>query len=241
MFEKAKEWGATLSAVVLGLSALHVICASIYLYFYCVGFGANISMFFSATDIFSISITKLAGVYVRSLIWPVIIYGAFRALKVKTNDEWIADAPTPQAAQRRLKNMDGALRFATWMIYASLVVVVGRVSWEWWHGREGSAYALLSALSMAALLIFIRQKGYAPIWFGLLAFFISGVVGGALDNGQSDRHAPYTSSRSLPTCDAFKVLARASSLYVGIGVHNTKVLLKEDCEVVFVFPRPAVK
>lgn len=240
-FLKAKELGATASGLVLGVSALHVVCAAIYLYFYCVGFGANISMFFSAPDIFSISITKLAGVYLLSLLWPLLIYGSLFLLKVKTNDEWIASAPTPEGANRRHRNMRLVAKICAVGFTVQVAFVLFVAFQNWWSGEVFSASATLTSICMSVMFIIILVKSALPNGLALGFFFFCGVVGGAIDNGQFDRHATYNTTRSLPMCNGFKVLTKASSNYVAIGNQGTKVLLTQDCKVAFVFPRPTAK
>lgn len=240
-FEKAKEWAGIVSATVIAMSAVHVIAASIYLYFYCVGFGAKLSMFYSAPDIFSISITKLANVYVRSLLWPALVFGLFYFFRVKNNAEWIASAPTPERAARRQRGNETTVFILLWGFWLLVAGTSAPVIWKLYHGEQASVFAVLSTLALAILMTVVRRFGHAPppVWLGM--FFLSGVIGGAADNGQMDRHTSYASSRSLPTCGGFRLMGKASGLYLAIGNQGTKVLLKDDCAVAFVFPRPVIR
>lgn len=239
-FDNVKEWGGTASAVLIAVSAMHVLAAAVYLYFYCVGFGANLAMFYSAPDIFSISITKLANVYMRSLIWPGLMILLLRVLGVKNNHEWIDSASSPEAKAKRKSHIDRATKFSLWMMYVAIVITALIAGWNWWHGRETSAYAVISAILFAVVYIF-ASRGGMPLTYLLGMFFVGGVVGGAIDNGQADRHVTYSSSRALPSCGEFKVLGRASTNYLAVGKKSEKVLIKDDCKVAFVFPAPIVR
>lgn len=240
-FEKLKEWTGIVSAAIIAVSAMHVVAASIYLYFYCVGFGANLSMFYSAPDIFSISITKLANVYLRSLVWPVLVFGGLKLSGLKNNAEWVAAAPTPERAERRKRSNEIVVVVLMWLFGLTFVVTSARVGIDWWNGRVASGYAMFSSLSLAGVLVTVNRLGHVPLAMSLGLFFAAGLIGGAIDNGQLDRHATYASTRSLPTCRGFKMLGRASAYYLAVGNKDTKVLLKEDCKVAFVFPRPVIR
>lgn len=241
MIKSAKEIAPTVSAIFIAISAIHLVAASIYLYFYCLGFGANISLFYSAPDIFSISITKLSNVYFRSLAFPAIIWGAFYIFRVKNSEEWIKAAPTPDDVERRRRADKRLIAFMLWTGWLTVLITGSKLGWDWLHGRVAPfSYPVLSALSFAVLMTTVNRIGYAPSYMWLVGFFLTGLVGGALDNGQLDRHATYNSSHALPACQSFKVMGRASSYFLAIGNQDTKVLLKEDCKVAFVLPRPSI-
>ncbi|MNH79297.1 hypothetical protein D3C73_316150 [compost metagenome] len=239
-FDNVKEWGGAASAVLIAVSAAHVLAAAAYLYFYCVGFGANLSVFYSAPDIFSISITKLANVYLRSLIWPAAVMLLLRVLGVKNNHEWIESAASPESKVRRKRQIDKATTASLWMMYVAVVVTALIAGWNWYHGREASAYAVISAVLFAALYFFARRGGL-PLTYLVGIFFVGGVVGGAIDNGQADRHLKYSTYRALPFCGEYKVLGRASGNYLAVGKKSEKVLIKDDCKVAFVFPAPNIR
>jgi hypothetical protein len=239
MIDKAKDWVPIASAVLIALSATHVVLASIYLYFYCVGFGANMAMFFSAADIFSISITRLSNVYVQAIVLPTALVLIRRGTGIKTNDEWIEAASTPELQRRRYNSLIVPQNIGKAVVWLALLYALPVSVWRFWAGEAASAYFILS---MFALLTSwqLASRGLltAPLWIGL--FFAAGVVGGGLDGGIRDRHAVYSAPESRPACKTMKVLGRASSLYVAVQPDNRKVLVKEDCSVVFSFPNPKI-
>lgn len=217
----------------------HLLMASTYLYAYCFGFGANLSTFVSASDIFTTSIRNLAPVYAIAAGFIFLSSGS-RLAHWLTSSARIAEHYGPP---RRWK-MDTPLLKASKL---SLIALTGL--WAVTSYASGKAIDVAYIATGGLLFVLVQDvlfNARQTREVTLVLFVIAVVVGTitfALHSGQRDRHAKFASqSASNSACGDYVVLRRFSDTYLAIGPDNRHRLIDDECKARFEVPavRPII-
>lgn len=211
----------------------HLLLASTYLYAYCFGFGANLSTFVSASDIFTTSIRNLAPIYAVAALL------AFLTVRPRLG-HWltsVAEVPEVYGPWRRHSYNTPLIRI--WKV----VAIASTASWvttSYLTGKPIDVHFIvgggLGLLFFQDVLVNARQTRDVTIVLFLIATVVATVAFG-LNSGQRDRHAPLPiQSASNATCGEYVVLRRFSDVYLALGKDNRHRLIANDCSVKFTVP-----
>ncbi|WP_312145330.1 hypothetical protein [Brevundimonas sp.] len=211
----------------------HLLMASTYLYAYCFGFGANLSTFVSASDIFTTSIRSLAPVYAIAAGFIFLSSGG-RLIHWLTS---VARIDEPYGPYRRF-NFNGGIG-RVFKIFA----VAFTALWI------GTSYATGKAIDVGYVasggLVFVlvqdvlfnarQTREVTVVLFAIAVVF--GTIAFGLHSGQRDRHAQYAAqSASNSVCGDYVVLRRFSDAYLAIGKDNRHRLIDDECKAKFTVP-----
>lgn len=211
----------------------HLLMASTYLYAYCFGFGANLSTFVSASDIFTTSIRNLAPVYAIAAGFIFLSSGG-RLIHWLTSIAHIEEQYGPPRHMKFDSPVSNAIK----------IFAVGfTVLWVGTSYASGKAidvtYIMTGGLAFMLVenvLFNTRQARDVTVVLFAIAV-IAGTIAFALHSGQRDRHAKFASqSASNSACGDYVVLRRFSETYLAIGRDNRHRLIDDECKVRFEVP-----
>lgn len=224
----------------------HVLLASTYLYSYCFGFGANISSFVAASDIFATSIRSIAPLY--ALIVISALFVSYREIK-----HWFTTGhPFPKNSQANKPHHPLPKGFFSrrWMVamkFGLLAVTIFPVFIDHLIGRPVDLLMPMAAFLFVVIfsdwLVQLKPNSKTPYAL-LVGFIVLFVVWAGITAGQENRHATFAAlTRNNSTCGDFVVVRRFSDLYLALGRDGQHRMIDKDCKVKFAIPRvkPTIK
>lgn len=211
----------------------HLLMASTYLYAYCFGFGANLSTFVSASDIFTTSIRNLAPVYAIAAGFIFLSSGG----RLKHWLTSVARIDEPYGPYRRFNfNSPTAHVF-------KFVAIVFTALWLVTSYTTGKAIDVAYVVSGGLVFVLIQDvlfnarqtREVTVVLFAIAVAF--GTIAFALHSGQRDRHSQYAAqSASNSVCGDYVVLRRFSDVYLAIGKDDRHRLIDDECKAKFTVP-----
>lgn len=227
----------------VALPIAHVLGASLFLWGYCAGFGANLSTHVSVTDLLTVSISDMVWGYASTLVLP----GLMAAWLSQQTPGFSRKFQGPPDYRPRFKgllnNSRGILLLVTvlTLVASSAILVV----WRYYLGLP------LDYLLLTVLAIFVTPFGiwYWCVWIGLsvrasgvtvlLTFFVVSLTTSGLTEGQRDRFLPYRYSKVMfSSCQQAILFRRFGDLYLAALPDDTRALVDRDCRVRMRFPQP---
>lgn len=223
----ALSWDKALIA----LPIAHLIFASTYLFAFCVGFGAHVSMFVTVSDIFTTSISDVAPIYATIVIGALIFFrDVVRA-----------------AAGRPKREMYGPPHlkpfFSGWRKWAFVVIYILSLM------SAGVSYligvqidVIMTAVVLAMPLFLTSRNLHSPAdtqreALGFCLLMLSAAFVWGAESGQKVRHSPriYAAS-SNARCGDFTLVRKFGDLYLTSKSNGTHALIDGDCAQVFEVP-----
>jgi hypothetical protein len=233
-----------LGHTLVAIPVAHVLGSAFFLWSYCLGFGANLVIFASASDLLSVSISDMVRVYALALVLPA----AVTLIRVTSANPYAVDManalPVEQQAGAHANNrkMRKALN---WAAFAIFVVFTGRAAYSVISGEQFPYHLIWAALQVPAIVLWMtacESRGYSNWTFEagtLLGGFIISLFCIGASKGQSDRFIPYKDAViSHTACSKFVILRQVSNKYLSIMPDGSRALISEDCKVVFRVPSP---
>lgn len=234
-----------LSHTLVAIPIAHILGSAFYLYSYCLGFGANLVVYASASDLVSVSINDMVPVYVLSLIIPLLITVSRLSSPHPYAVDKVNALPVEQQAQGHANNR--------WFRRMVMITAVGMfmlclvlLAWELWNGDQ-FAYRLLwiGALLPGTILwmIFCEKRGFSNWTYetgAILSNFVIALFCIGAAHGQTDRFMPYKMAKASHTaCSGAVVLRQLSGKFLAIMPDNSRALIADDCKVKFSVPAPS--
>lgn len=233
-----------LGHILVAIPVAHILGSALFLWSYCLGFGANLVVFASASDLFSVSISDMVRVYALSLLLPLVLtLTRLTSATPYAVDMVNALPPDQQAgahgATRRVRS------FLNWGAVAIFLLFGGRAIYEYLSDRQFPYLTVWVTLQIPGSMLwmaFCEKRNFSNWTFEsgiLLGGFIISLICIGTTKGQNDRFLPYTDAVITHTsCSKLVVLRQISSKYLAILPDGSRALISEDCKVVFRVPRP---
>lgn len=229
----------------MSLPVLHLLVTVTFLYTYCAGFGANISIFASPSDVFTTSIRDLVPIYISSLFFPLFTFLVWikgrkspvdLALEIEDPNRrrlalthvnrmrWLTGAfalfaflsPMPLILRAMIEAGPIPYAFIGLMWQIPLVIIIHVFSWRF---------------DVSGEVVHLMVIGILLIWSA--AFF-------GLGKGQVDRHSEYLHSKiSNVSCGGLAIIKNISSNYIAVDKNSSKYIVDNQCAVRFVVPPTA--
>lgn len=218
----------------------HLLMSTLFLWAYCAGFGLNIAIFTTASDIFTFAISSMVPIYLVSLIWPLV----YLAIRYSARHPFAADAlrgiEDPEQRSVAMSALEKTRQRIMWGVLAVNLAIAVTTAWDAYHGNRIN-FVLLSFIPNIHLAIFfarLKDKWNldnltyeASVLF--VSFAISCVAFG-LDRGQSDRLKDYKIfQNSFFQCDRNLVIRKIGDSFLVIRPDNTKAMVNQDCKELF--------
>ena len=234
---------ADIAKAIAFVPLLHLSIASIYLIFYCYGFGFGISIYTSPFDLFSTSIGDLAPVYWSGLIFPIVWTILRYSLKHPFMEDAvlaIEDAETRRVEYTKLlKNR----RMFAWIIFSFAAIIACEEIYLYCvRGILDYLMPMLLLAAAAPAVTSTARRSWAmsnlafEIITCLLVFSLSAALFG-LNSGQNDRTRVYSENkRRYPSCNLGLLIRRFDSKYLILRPDNSIVIAGQNCELLFSIP-----
>jgi hypothetical protein len=233
-----------LGHTLVAIPVAHILGSAFFLWSYCLGFGANLVVHASASDLFSVSVSDMVRVYALSLVLPLSI----TLMRVTSATPYAVDMANalPQDQQPRAHSLNKKMRtLINWSAVAIFFICVVRAAYDLYYGDQFPYHVLWVALQLpatVALMTLCERRNYSGHTFEagtLIGGFIISLFCIGATKGQSDRFIIYKNAVSTHTSFAENVVLRQiSSKYLAILPDNTRALISEDCKVAFRVPTP---
>lgn len=232
--------------ITLMLPAAHIFVSFIFITGYSLGFGSDIGSLFSISDIFSITLKDIYLVYLFGLVVPSLVL--FDQL---TGVEKNQDKPSPDQRPGFYQKFLISTVFINRLFIALFITIIMFVSFYFWIARslnELLPYELLQVGIFALIpylliipgeTVAVRQqrRTLLILLFGLLlSSFASG-----LSRGQEERFYPPSKFSKNLSCGPNFVLRPVSERFLGILPDGTRVIMDDQCLVIFTFPEDREK
>lgn len=228
----------------VAIPVAHILGSAFFLWSYCLGFGANLVVYASASDLFSVSISDMVRVYAISLAIPV----ALTLIRMTSATPYAVDMANalPQDKQESAHTFNRYMRsFLNWVSLVIFAIFALRTGYMIYDGKQFPYMTLWIALQIPATtawMSFCEQRGYSGYIFeagSLIGGFMVALFCIGANKGQSDRFILYNSAiKTHTTCDKTIVLRQISNKYLAILPGNSRALIAEDCKVLFRVPPP---
>ncbi|WHO37260.1 hypothetical protein PMI04_011825 [Sphingobium sp. AP49] len=233
-----------LGHTLVAIPVAHILGSALFLWSYCLGFGANIVVYASASDLFSVSISDMVRVYVLSLLFPLVITLTRLTSATPYAVDMANALPLDQQAGAHATNRK-MRKFLNWIAIAIFLIFGGRALYEYLSDEQFPYPTIWVAFQVPVLIAWMvlcekREFGNWTFESGaLLGGFVLSLFCIGATKGQSDRFLPYADALTThTTCSKSVVLRQISSKYLAILPDGSRVLISEDCKVVFRVPKP---
>jgi hypothetical protein len=233
-----------LGHTLVAIPVAHILGSAFFLWSYCLGFGANLVVHASASDLFSVSVSDMVGVYGLSLVLPL----SMTLMRVTSATPYAVDMANalPQHKQPRAHLLNRKLRrLINWFAIAIFVICSTRATYDFYYGHQFSYTMLWAALQIPTTIgwmTFCERRNYSSYTFEagtLLGGFAVSLFCIGATKGQIDRFTLYSEAAKTHTsCGKNVVLRQVSSKFLAILPNNTRALISEDCKVAFRVPPP---
>lgn len=233
-----------LGHTLVAIPVAHVLGSAFFLWSYCLGFGANLVVHASASDLFSVSVSDMVRVYALSLVLPL----AVTLMRVTSATPYAVDMANalPQEQQPRAHSLNKKMRRSlNWFAAGIFAVCFARSAYDLYIGNQFPYTILWIALQLPATvawMTFSERRSYSGYTFEagtLIGGFIISLFCIGATKGQSDRFVLYKDALGTHTsCARNIVLRQISGKYLAILPNNARALISEDCKVVFRVPPP---
>lgn len=233
-----------LSHTLVAIPIAHILGSAFYLYSYCLGFGANIVAYASASDLVSVSINDMVPVYVLSLIVPILI----TVSRLSSPHPYAVDKVNALPIEQRAKgHSDNRMFRRVVMITAAIgfLICVGMLLWSLWNGNQFPYRFLWIGFQLPGAIlwmIFCEKRGYSNWTYeagAILSGFVTALFCIGAGNGQTDRFIPYNVAKTSHTaCSKAVVLRQLSGRFLAVMPDNSRAFISDDCKVKFTVPAP---
>lgn len=233
-----------LGHILVAIPVAHILGSAFFLWSYCLGFGANLVVYASASDLFSVSISDMVRVYALALLLPLVVT-LFRVTSATPYAVDMANAlpadqqPAAHAANKTVRTI------LNWVALAILLVFGGRTFYQCLVGEQFPYTTLWAALQIPAVMqwmMFCEKRDYGTWTFesGAISLgFIIAIFCLGATKGQSDRFLLYRSASATHTlCSQSVVLRQISGKFLAILPNGSRALISESCKVIFKVPPP---
>ena len=224
------HWFGKLKELVVIIPAIHIFCCFLYLFFFYRSFGAGLVIFASPAEVFTVSITKVAPVYISIVLGGLFGYWSFET------DQEIEDNNKPKAA-RVLK---GVKRGQFWLIIivsalAFLIGLTASVIGPYVHWYMMSfAFVLSSAFMLGKYGAELGLQSRTTLIFGFFAYSLLAIAINGLDDGQSlakirISHTDHEGAK----CDEYIIVKDVADNFLAVDSAQNRVLVDQECELKF--------
>lgn len=233
-----------LGHILTALPIAHVLGASLFLWAYCISFGANLIAHVSVTDLLAVSIADMVSSYVFAVVVPPITLIVVRAIlpEPATVYGWLGHTPDPdnfEETEKRLSRWfvaSAVLYFAPFLALAIIDYARGFPFRYFWP-----VVALIPAVMPATLwlrkALHLSHASYAAIVFALT--FAVCLISFGVNRGQKDRFLTYSlNAKHYSICKNALIVRRFGNLYLAVLPDDQKALLDGDCKTRYTFPEP---
>ena len=217
-----KEWLVIIPAV-------HLFACFVYLFFYYYSFGHGLARFASPTEVFSVSLSEVALIYLFGGIG--FLLGRWSHQTDEEIDQRYSE--NAAAAVRKANIWETRLLFGL----AALSLIFGFIasylhSYIFWY-----AFTLPVGLSFVAILSKFSVKQQLPptaILVGLgLAVAMTLITFRGLADGQEAAHLTVKKFEQQPTCGKFVILKDVSDDFLAVDQENNRLIIDDNCEEKF--------
>jgi hypothetical protein len=226
----------------VALPVLHIVAAATYLSGYYLGFGANISVFASATDLFSVSTNELFFVYLGSVIMPATVL----ALRFSTDTpyayNYIDRAPEEEkdALNRKHRLTRKIVIFISCLLAASMFI--GSILIYLKTGVFTTFGIMVIIWAFPSIFFKLNKKWQLSdlkleILMFVFTFYLMAVLMG-INTGQLDRHIEFKSVKNNATCFDRPAIRRFDEDYLVVDKLNAKLIVDRNCKAIFRVPPP---
>ena len=217
------------SLLIVALPILHILCASLFLSGYCMGFGAGISAFVSPTDLFSVSIGQLVPAY--------ILAGVSLLFSTAARSGETISAKSRERKRREIRVFTCAFLFT----YAVFPLIY--FAWEYFHRQYPLPIIMLAFPMMALLLGGVIINGIGRLSrFEFLAIMSVAVLMICLtmfgaQKGHSARYSKYADTvRQSASCNRYVIIRQFSDIYLAVAPNGSKLFIDKECKARFLIP-----
>jgi hypothetical protein len=232
------KWSNIFGAFWIALPIAHLLSASLFLWAYCTAFGARISIFISATDVFNASIRDMLPIYILGLLWP-----AWLNLK----------AYIPRHVGNHRDPGEEFIPGAKWSIVEWITLgagVIGLVlSIPLFMKPPPYPFSFFIQIFIIFYLVLLFRA--ASTWKTtrmmmdmavMVGAFILVVLAYGFDKGHNDRYRIYSESiLKYPSCKNVVLFRKFGEYYLGVVKDDRKVMVDKDCKVALIFPNPGTR
>ena len=224
---------STFGRLALALAPIHFLLCYTYIYFYGLGFGQNLHIFFGIQDIFSVGISRIFLYYLMAIISAPIIYVLYiqDSLKVRRIDSIDVRSWMRSPITRNIFFVLILAGLATFFIYLFYFRILLR----------DILIFLFAACSGLFFGLVSEKNGVSPIIgfaVGVAVLFYAMICLLAYSDGFEARTAPYKLLRSeFSTCNhGSVVLITIGDRFLIVDDLETRFLADGECKPIVQFP-----
>ena len=235
-----------ISSVLVAAPFVHVVVVSVYLFFYCIGFGANISSFLKIDDLFATSFQSIIRIYITSLAIPVVVvwlrYASGTPFATTAIDRF--DGEARSAAEAHNNRMKRIILFGALVI--STISIIG-LAWNLYHGVYIGYFIFWQSNILLYYILIYRYKhrmGLTDFWHESVVIYTSLLISAAslgLDGGHIDRSSSYVDAIARNSrCDDGLIIRKIGDMYLSTMPDDSKALLSSECKILIFIPKPPI-
>ena len=233
-----------LSHILVAIPIAHILGSAFYLYSYCLGFGANIVVYASASDLVSVSINDMVPVYTVSLIFPLVLAVG----RLSSPQPYAVDKVKALPVDQQDRGYADNLKFRRRVMSAAVIgfiLCAGLTLWNLWKGNQLPYHLVWIVLIITETILwmkFCEKREYGNWTFEageILGGFVTALFCIGAAHGQTDRFIPYKLAKTANTaCSNAVILRQLSGNFLAIMPDNTRAFVGDDCKAKFTVPAP---
>lgn len=241
------DWEKLSSQSALLAPLIHVLVCFLYLFGYSTGFGAEIGILFSFSDLFSLSITDVAFIYVSGVVLP-IFFLALRSrprqaimAKDVSREEYINSIDVNSNNEKKV--IRNILLFITIVAILTIPEFVVSIVFDEKFPYIQTSLIVVFLINISFYKISNNLNiGYSMSIFSLLLIAcLSNAFFAGMNSGQGDRRYSYEVfyNKSF-RCGEYVILRGASGRFIVVDPDGGRAVVDQDCNVVFTVPERPV-
>jgi len=226
---------------------VHVLTCFIFLFGYSTGFGAGIGALFSFSDLFTISLTDVAYIYISGLLLPLAIVSARFQPGYRTIEHRWANSGTEED-KIKLENRIKANRRLVTVIFSASIITFVPSAYLAIHFDQRIPYSELatpSCLGVTLATLHYLSKFQTSFKVDLIIAAMASLMVGAfligVARGQGERrYSTQVFSQNHISCGKYTILRPASGKFIAVDQAGKRIIIKDDCAIAYMVPNRPV-
>jgi len=222
---------------------MHLLVSAIFLTGYATGFGAGIGGLFGISDLFSLSLSDLALVYVGSLILPFVIVSSQLRPDYVSLGTRLSSSADP-SDHNRLRIIQKSYKWFVRFIFAFWLLNIVPFTFLAWKLDERIPYDVMSGVvAMSVSLGWMKYAQKLPttqradLIISLILSLLAGAFMVGLMRGQGERRydISYFKHKKME-CQGMVIIRPIGVRFLAVDDYSNRYIINDDCKKILSIP-----
>jgi len=214
--------------------------STIFVWAYCAGFGLNLAIFTTTSDIFTFAISNMVPIYAVSFLIPIVILAVRYSRPYANAQDAVMAIADPQERQHAMDKLEVTRNYILIGAFALSLLILGMAIWDAIHGNKIQWVIVGAVPGFLMVYAFIQAKNAWNLdaltyeFAYIVGYFAIACITFGLDRGQIDRHREYNASQGdYFQCGNNLVIRKIGDDFLIVKPDNTKAIVNQECKELF--------